>query len=87
MEDYTEEDIEYLKHIADKATFNEVCDHIKTMWVWKDLCKKRGRKLTLITGGWSGHEELISVLKNSIFGLMYWDSSYRGGKHIFKFNK
>jgi len=86
MEDYTEEDIKYLEHIANNGTFEEVCEHLKSMWVWKDYCIKRGNKLTLITGGWSGHEELIYILKDSMFGLMYWNSSYRGGKHIFKFN-
>ena len=43
------------------------------------------KKWTIATGGWSGCEDVIDALRdNYIFWALYWDSSYRGGKHIFK---
>ena len=44
-----------------------------------------GNTLTLITGGWSENEEVMSAVKrNKIFNIVCWDSSYRGGKVIYK---
>jgi hypothetical protein len=43
-----------------------------------------GRKLELHTGGWSGNEEIISVLQNSMFWVMYWQKSERGGHYYFE---
>ena len=40
-------------------------------------------KLTLITGGWSGCEEMIEAI-NWIWRSLYWESSHRGGKHVYK---
>ena len=37
------------------------------------------------TGGWSGNEELIEALgRNAIAYAMTWNSSHRGGLHIFE---
>lgn len=38
-----------------------------------------------ITGGWSGNEDLIAALHgNAVFWSMFWQSSTRGGIHVFK---
>ena len=43
---------------------------------------KRGRKyLTLVTGGWSGNESIVRVLNASFCAAVFWEASYRGGKH------
>lgn len=42
------------------------------------------KSLTLITGGWSDNEEIISVLQNTLFWTFYWQQSERGGKYIFQ---
>ena len=45
-----------------------------------------GYRLTLLTGGWSGNEEIIAALQgNWTFWPRYWESSERGGRHVFRF--
>lgn len=49
----------------------------------------RGGYLTLITGGWSGNEDIISALecKRSLFA---WTTKYmwkRGGYHVYRVSK
>jgi hypothetical protein len=43
-----------------------------------------GEVLTLHTGGWSGNESIISALGESPFWALYWQSSTRGGHHVFR---
>lgn len=38
---------------------------------------------TLVTGGWSGNEDLVAALKRTMFHSMFWHSSDRGGKHVY----
>lgn len=45
------------------------------------------KRLTLITGGWSGCESVVSALSGTMFHLMFWESSFRGGKHTFTFSQ
>ncbi|QOT19622.1 hypothetical protein [Paenarthrobacter sp. YJN-5] len=45
------------------------------------------KRLTLITGGWSGCESVIGTLSETMFHLMFWESSHRGGKHTFNFSQ
>lgn len=44
------------------------------------------KRLTLITGGWSGCESVISALQGTMFHLVGWESSFRGGKHTYTFS-
>lgn len=41
------------------------------------------KRLTLITGGWSGCESVVSTLNQTMFHMMFWESSFRGGKHTY----
>lgn len=44
-----------------------------------------GELLSLATLGWSGCESIISALdKNTMFTALYWESSHRGGLHIYR---
>jgi hypothetical protein len=52
-----------------------------------DDFQRPGKRLTLITGGWSGCESVISALQGTIFHLAGWESSFRGGKHTYSFSK
>jgi hypothetical protein len=46
---------------------------------------RNGREFRLATGGWSGNEEVISALnQNSMFNALCWQSSHRGGLHIYR---
>lgn len=44
------------------------------------------KRLTLITGGWSGCESVIGALHETMFQIMFWESSFRGGKHTYTFS-
>ena len=35
--------------------------------------------LILITGGWSENEEIINLISNTMFWLLWWQESKRGG--------
>lgn len=37
-----------------------------------------------VTGGWSGCEQVISVLEGTIPWGVSWESSHRGGRHVLK---
>lgn len=42
----------------------------------------------LATGGWSGNEEVIDALHhNPMFNALCWQSSHRGGLHVYKLPK
>jgi hypothetical protein len=41
------------------------------------------KTITLVTGGWSGNESLISSLSRSVFGIQHYREWKRGGLHVF----
>ena len=44
------------------------------------------RRLTLITGGWSENEYIVSAIeKNRTFSMICWQKSQRGGLHVYDF--
>lgn len=45
-----------------------------------------GKRLVLVTGGWSGCESVVGALHGTMFHLMGWESSFRGGKHTYTFS-
>lgn len=72
----------------------ELAEFIKNIWHFNDWAEYRpmteddmGRKyreLRLATGGWSGNESIIAALnKNQMFNMLCWQSSHRGGLHIY----
>jgi hypothetical protein len=62
-------------------------DKIKDLWIYEDYIelKKTDREwsLQISTGGWSGHETVISELQGSLFWWCYWQVSKRGGHFWF----
>lgn len=42
-----------------------------------------GTEYRFVTGGWSGCEEVINLLMTNIASIMLWESSHRGGLHVF----
>lgn len=51
----------------------------------RDTFGEHCRKWRLITGGWSGNEDIIGALnKNVMFNMLYWYMDMRGGLHEYK---
>lgn len=50
----------------------------------KDSFDRPQKRLTLVTGGWSGCEQVIGALHETMFHFMFWESSFRGGKHTYE---
>lgn len=79
-----------LKKIA-KWDFNDfagLMEFVKELWHWDDYIEQDGNIYKLHTGGWSGNEDIINALaKNSLFWLMCWVESRRGGHYIFELRK
>ena len=50
--------------------------------------RRRGRRWSISTGGWSGNESLIEALqRNHIFWSLCWMKSERGGHFVFEVPK
>jgi hypothetical protein len=45
---------------------------------------KEGRVYKFATGGWSGCEEVASALMSNLFAAQFWESTHRGGLHVFE---
>lgn len=43
-----------------------------------------GRKLTLVTGGWSGCEDVIGALMGNLWVKLAWMEHHRGGLWVFE---
>ena len=57
-----------------------VCD----AWRYDDYVTLDGGSLELHTGGWSGNESIVHALQgNSMFWMMCWEKSERGGHYWF----
>ncbi len=84
MNEYpTEEELQKLQNwdvIKDLKGFIEYSESLWNMnygvfEIWGD-------NLKLVTGGWSGNEDIINYLP-SMFNMLYWKKSERGGLHLF----
>lgn len=71
-----------------------VCNlwHFSDWAVYRDWAKDEYggeyRELRLATAGWSGNESIISALhENRMFSMLCWQSSHRGGLHIYRIPK
>jgi hypothetical protein len=58
---------------------------IQSIWHFgEDYCKLKGRRIHLITGGWSGNEDIVGALeKNYMVWCLTWQKSVRGGSFYF----
>lgn len=55
------------------------------MWVeeYLDNWLKPYWEVKLATGGWSLNEDVVAILKQSLFSYLFWESSHRGGLHVY----
>lgn len=54
-------------------------DYVTVRLPWDDKIEVR-----FITCGWSGNESIIGALERTMFNFRWWDSSHRGGLHVYK---
>ena len=60
-------------------------DFIESIWSHNyGKMIRTSRRIKLITGGWSGNEDVISALHKNIWGIEYWVRSVRGGYHEYE---
>jgi hypothetical protein len=88
---------EQLKQIEewDYKNFESLAKYVQSIWHWgedyspledwkEDKLGRQYRMFRLITGGWSGNEDIIQALnKNTMFDMLCWQASFRGGLHIY----
>ena len=89
----TAEEIEELKNCCghlgdDKRTdldIDKLIEHLQKIWWMPEYgIERKGKRLVLHTCGWSGNEEIISVLEHSLFWVLFWKKSVRGGHYYFE---
>jgi len=85
----TEEELQKLKDLAhDYYKVEETVAYIKELWHYADWGFTRKENcLELHTAGWSGNEEVIEVLGETLFWALYWRKSTRGGHYYFEIPK
>lgn len=45
------------------------------------------KEVTIVTGGWSGNEKVVSTIERTMFSFAYWQESHRGGLHKYQIHK
>ena len=71
-----------IKKLSD---YHALMSLVKSMWTYNQCFTKYGNRYTLVTLGWSGNEDIIRALhSNFIFHLICWESSERGGRHVYE---
>ena len=73
------------------GTPHQLVDFIAGLWKWGDLVTVREPwngevEVRFVTGGWSGNESLLSALEGTMFKFRWWESSHRGGLHVYLVN-
>lgn len=88
----TDEALDYLRSFHGSAT--EMITYVRSLMhngasmleEFDDNFGRSQQRLTLWTHGWSGCESVISALNGTMFYIMGWESSHRGGRHTFTFS-
>ena len=58
---------------------------IESAWNGTGTVRRDGWNVELVTGGWSGNEDLVRAFKtNEVAWSLCWESSHRGGLHRFE---
>ena len=83
-----------LRQIRESAgTPHQFIDRVGALWWTPQLIgiaesrndlSKPVVQVRLAIGGWSGNEVIIAELDRTFFSLLYWQSSHRGGLHLYE---
>lgn len=86
-DNYPTEDI--LEQIRQwKGTANALLDAVIDIWphygTTTDSTVRGGstRRVVLVTGGWSGCEDLVDALRTTLVWTLAWSESSSGGRHV-----
>ena len=87
----TDAELEYVRTWdTDKSSILDFIEELRRLW-WADdwgfKCaqpESNVLELELHTGGWSGNEEVIGALQGTMFWILYWQMSKRGGHYYFR---
>ena len=84
----TDEELQEIEN-WNPGDFKGLMEFIEDLWIYPDyFTAKTKDKMTtynISTGGWSGHESVIGTMKqNTIFWMICWVQSRRGGHYIFE---
>ncbi len=87
MSEPTDEDLETIKtwKIASIDDCHALMEYVRRIWTYPDMFTVSNKKTyRLVTGGWSDNEAIISAMESNIlFWCFFWESSTRGGLHLF----
>jgi len=65
-------------------SWEQLLKYIHDLWEYPNYFTIGTKYITMVTGGWSGNEEIIAALsENYIAWSLYWYDSKRGGKYRF----
>jgi hypothetical protein len=71
-----------------EAAYNQHYGAMRLEDAHDDILDRPLKRLTLITGGWSGNEDIIHALEtNAIWWMVTWRLSERGGRYVFEWKK
>lgn len=84
----TKEVLEYIKSwdVVDEKSYIALMEFCVEIWAYRkeSIVTKDDVCYYFATMGWSGNEDIIKALQeNSIFWMMYWAVSERGGLYVF----
>ena len=81
----TEDELENIKgYNIINSNLNDFMEYIKSIWQYPEYIRFDSYKWHVSTCGWSGNEDIIRAMKqNTMFWLLYWEQSRRGGHYIF----
>ncbi len=84
--------IEFLENIKNsevniKEIFSTISDAFNYSGYGKAKWSNKNKRLKLITGGWSGNEDIKSAMFENIFISICWQASIRGGVSIWNLNE
>lgn len=90
----TEQELETIRTWDYQDGWEGLATFVVALWHFPDWAEYRVtqkdefgheyRELRLATAGWSGNEDIIAALMdNLMFRMLCWQSSHRGGLHIF----
>jgi|SRR5882672_12409106 len=83
----TDEEIERIKTWPHDDLLN-LMNFVSLVWSDMGTMTRKGRTFRCVTGGWSGNQEILAALQeNVMFWTLCWESSNRGGRHIFRVPK